>query len=186
MEEEPVGIRADHAPGKIVTLRQKVAVPVAQTERHIGAAKHLPGGHDIEHRKGFDALLMIERHAIGDPATVIMADDMKALELQCVHRGDHVAGHRPFRTVAVAAKISADRSEIARQLRRHQMSHHTCLRRAVKQKDGWSAARGTEIDGRLGRVDLAASKILENADPPSGFAFVAGRNGRTGQMHPAP
>ena len=54
---------------------------------------HGVGRNDVEHRKALDALGIVERHAVGDPAAPVMADQIEQGEPQLLHDMDHVLAH---------------------------------------------------------------------------------------------
>ena len=103
---------------------------------------------DIEHGETIDALRMIERQPIGDPAAAIVPGDREAREPESHHDRHHVVRHRPLgvgrmvrirgRTAAaaVAAQVGTDDGEVAREQRRHAAPHQVRLRKPCSRRTG--------------------------------------------------
>ena len=67
--------------------------PVAQKRAAGHALELVDGRNDIEHGQPGNGVRMVERHAVADASTAIVADDRKPLEAERAHQLDEVACH---------------------------------------------------------------------------------------------
>ena len=172
--EERVGIAGDQPLGQRSGLGEERPVPVDEGELRVGTRPHLARGHDVEHRDRADALGVIERHAVGDPATAVVAGDREAFMAERGHRLHLVGGqralgmrgviggrHRPERR-AVAGEIGGDDREALGQPRRHGVPHEVGLGIAVQQQQRRSTATDTSEDHTALGLQLVVGEVLEH------------------------
>ena len=117
---------------------------------------------DIEQRNARDALGMIERHAMRNPAAAVMADDRESAEAEFFHDLDLILRHRALRitgvivavgrlaAIAVPTQISRDNSEFLRQSRRDQPPFKVRLRPALQEQHRGSGPADHAVDARTG------------------------------------
>ena len=141
--------------------------PVIGFEGAIGihASPLLGRRHDVDRHKCAHGLGVVERQAVGDPSTAVVAGHHEPLVAERAHHGEAVLGHRALgvdRVLgvaarrgagAVAAQVGDDQGELARQLGRHLVPADVGLRVAVQQEQRRARAAGAQEDRAAGGVD---------------------------------
>jgi hypothetical protein len=75
-------------------LRQEGPVPHLHRHVAVPAHPHVVGRHDVERRESVDAAGMVEREAIGDAPTAIMAGEAEVHVAKRFHHLEHDLRHR--------------------------------------------------------------------------------------------
>ncbi len=156
--QEEIRIAVDERLGQSAGLRQEGPVELGDGRGAVHRFPGFDGGQDIEQRQARDRCRPVERHAIGDARTPIVADNGIVLITQGFHQRRHdcrclalgilaIAGiGLDVAAVAVARQIGHDEAEGARKRRGQSMPAGMGLGITVKQKYGRSLAAEAAID----------------------------------------
>jgi hypothetical protein len=162
-------------------LGEPEPVVVAHREVHVGTLEMLDGRHDVEHSELLDPLRMVERQAMRQSRTAIVAADLEALEAERLHHLDHVLRHRPLgvgrmilgrlglERAAVAAQVGRDHGEALGQRRPDAVPHRMRLWIAVQQQKWRAGTTMAQAHGAAGDGDFGQREILEEhaCTPPA-------------------
>ncbi len=158
LAEVGFGVEADHAFGAGSGLDEEEPPDVAGGEVLVGFAIHGEGGGDVEDGEPGDGFGVIERHAMRDATSAIMAGDGEVREPEMAHDlhliGCHGAGGVVdvlraavgLGGVAVAAEIGEHDGEVLSELRRDLVPRDMGFGVAVEQEERRAAAADERVD----------------------------------------
>jgi len=156
---------ADESFGQRLSLCEQRPGPEAEREAIVGTSPCGVDRHDVENRQALDALRMVERRAVGDAASPVVARNREPVEAEPRHDAHHVARERSLRVgrvvrggwrtpaAAVAPQVRAHHGEPFGEQRRHVAPHGERLGKAVQQQHRRTRPAPLDVDRSLAHLD---------------------------------
>src|SRR5579875_3070802 len=166
---------------QVIGLNQEKPVEVDGGEEAVCRLIHHVGGCNIEQCQLLHALWMVERHAMSDARTAIMAHDEKFVIAELSHHVDHVLGHRAFRVgavvifaeglgaIAIATQVGRDDGKFLCEARCDSVPHQVCFGIAMQQQKRRAIAPFCQVDGDFICCNVHCREMVEHLKTSSSY-----------------